>query len=72
MDDAKDLRERARAWRETALHQKHGAADAILEAACELEVKATRVEREQQASTTQNASRRRKGPRMRVRLFARR
>ncbi len=48
MEDAKDLRNRANEWRKIAVHQKHGAADAMIEAACELELKAVRLEREPQ------------------------
>jgi hypothetical protein len=44
MDTAKSLRERARHWRSLASHQHHGTADALLEAACELEVRASRLE----------------------------
>jgi hypothetical protein len=44
--DAKELRNRAKEWRELAVRQKPGAADAMIEAACELEVKAGQLERE--------------------------
>jgi hypothetical protein len=46
--DANDLRKRAKRWREIAVGQKSGAGDAMIEAACELEVKASRLERERE------------------------
>jgi hypothetical protein len=44
MDTAKSLRERARAWRALANDQHHGTADALIEAACALEVRASHLE----------------------------
>jgi hypothetical protein len=45
MDTAKTLRERARQLRSLAGNQHPGTADALIEAACELEVRASRLER---------------------------
>jgi hypothetical protein len=44
MDTAKSLRDRARQWRSLAGGQHPGTADALIEAACELEVRASRLE----------------------------
>jgi hypothetical protein len=51
MEDAKDLRQRARRWRELAEHQKPGAANAMIEAACELELKAVQLERDRRRAS---------------------
>ena len=43
MDEPKQLRERAKQWRDIATSQKQGANDAMVEAACELERQAWAV-----------------------------
>jgi hypothetical protein len=45
MDTPKSLRQRAEQWRSLAGYQCNGTADALLEAACELELRAHRLER---------------------------
>ena len=45
MDTPKSLRERAEQWRRLAAHHATGTADALLEAACDLELHAQRLER---------------------------
>jgi hypothetical protein len=45
MDTPKSLRERAEHWRRLAAHHATGTADALLEAACDLELHAVRLER---------------------------
>jgi hypothetical protein len=45
MDTARSLRDQARRWRTLAGQDCHGTADALLEAACALEQRATHLER---------------------------
>jgi hypothetical protein len=45
MDTPRSLRERAEQWRRLAAHHVTGTADALIEAACELELHAHRLER---------------------------
>jgi hypothetical protein len=44
MDTPKSLRERAQQWRTLAGHHSRGTADALIEAACDLEVRARSLE----------------------------
>ena len=45
MDTPKTLRQRAEQWRQIANYHASGTADALLEAACDLELHAHRLER---------------------------
>jgi hypothetical protein len=45
METAKTLRDRAHHWRTLANHHDRGTADALIEAACDLEMRASRLER---------------------------
>ena len=51
MDTPKSLRERAEQWRRLAAHHTRGTADALIEAACDLELRAHRLERAPPAAT---------------------
>ncbi len=44
VDTPKTLRERAQHWRTLAGQQSYGTADALIEAACDLEIRAHRLE----------------------------
>jgi hypothetical protein len=44
MDTPKSLRDRAHQWRTLAGHHSRGTADALIEAACDLEVRARSLE----------------------------
>jgi hypothetical protein len=59
MDTAKTLREQARHWRSLANEHHPGTADALIEAACDLEIRACRLEQgARPASAPETTSRR--------------